>query len=97
MDSKIHDAAAAGQLAVRLCRLDEWDARRIERLIAAYGLPVRLREQLAVEDLLQAMRLDKKVAGNKIRLVLPTKLGAVTMRDDIEVEAIHEAWKVVRA
>ena len=82
-------AAAAGLCASGL--RDE-----LESLVAATGLPVRA---MLPDDerLLAAMALDKKVARARIRFVLPTRLGAVALRDDLEPSLIRVAWASIRA
>jgi 3-dehydroquinate synthase len=82
-------AASAG-----LCSADL--RTELESLVAAAGLPVRT----ALPDderLLAAMALDKKVARARIRFVLPTRLGAVELRDDLTPDRIREAWASIRA
>jgi 3-dehydroquinate synthase len=68
----------------------------VEALVAAAGLAVRAN---LPDDarLLAAMALDKKVARARIRFVLPTRLGAVELRDDVEPAAIRAAWSSIRA
>jgi 3-dehydroquinate synthase len=68
----------------------------VESLVAAAGLEVRARLP-DDERLLEAMALDKKVARARIRFVLPTRLGAVELRDDLEPAAIRAAWSSIRA
>lgn len=68
----------------------------LESLVAAAGLPVRT----ALPDderLLAAMALDKKVARARIRFVLPVRLGAVELRDDLTPDLIRAAWASIRA
>ena len=67
----------------------------LESLIAAAGLPVRARLP-DDERLLAAMALDKKVARARVRFVLPTRLGAVELRDDLEPDRIRAAWASIR-
>ncbi|MEX2204909.1 MAG: 3-dehydroquinate synthase [Myxococcota bacterium] len=68
----------------------------LEAVLAAAGLAVRARLP-DDERLLAAMALDKKVVRARIRFVLPTRLGAVELRDDVEPSAIRAAWKSIRA
>jgi len=42
------------------------------------------------------MTLDKKVAAGRLRLVLPTRLGEVVIRDDIPEDTIAAAWRTIR-
>jgi len=48
------------------------------------------------DALLAAMRHDKKVADDRLRLVLPSALGTVAVHDDVPVEAIRAGWAAVR-
>ena len=94
------EAVALGMLAastlaasVGLCAREL--RAELEALVAAAGLPVRA----SLPDdarLLAAMALDKKVARARIRFVLPTRLGAVELRDDLEPAAIRAAWASIR-
>ena len=61
--------------ARRLCLVAEAQARRIERLIAAAGLPVAA-PTMPTERWLELMRHDKKARGGAIRLVLPDGPGS---------------------
>jgi len=67
----------------------------LEAVVAAAGLPVRAR---LPDDarLLEAMALDKKVSRARIRFVLPTRLGEVQLRDDLEPRAVTAAWASIR-
>ena len=61
--------------------------QRQRRLLAAFALPVQpLRWPM--DGLLAAMRSDKKALAGKMRFILPTKLGAVAIFDDV---TDHEA------
>ena len=68
----------------------------LEAVVASAGLPVRAR---LPDDarLSEAMALDKKVSGARIRFVLPTRLGEVQLRDDLEPGAVSAAWASIRA
>ena len=67
----------------------------LEAVVASAGLPVRARLP-ADARLLEAMALDKKVSGARIRFVLPTRLGEVQLRDDLEPRAVGAAWASIR-
>ncbi|MEX2544414.1 MAG: 3-dehydroquinate synthase [Phycisphaeraceae bacterium] len=69
---------------------------RVEALLRAIGLPTRATDLPDDDCLMTAMRLDKKVAGGRIRLVLPTAMGEVGIFDDIPVDAIAAAWDALR-
>jgi 3-dehydroquinate synthase len=86
---------AAMHLAVDAGRVPSSLLDRLVRLLARIGLPIR--GHLApTPQLVESMRLDKKVADGKIRLVLPDRLGAVSIVNDTPEAAIEKAWKAVR-
>ncbi|HTE17991.1 MAG TPA: 3-dehydroquinate synthase [Armatimonadota bacterium] len=68
---------AATALSQRLVGLPRRDAERIHTLIAAYGLPTRLRVPLPADALLNTMRVDKKTLGGELRFVLARRIGTV--------------------
>lgn len=82
-------AAAAGRCPASL-------VPRLVKLLDAIGLPTHADDLPPTADLMQAMRLDKKVASGKIRLVLPDRLGAVSITDATPDHAIHDAWESLR-
>lgn len=63
---------------------------RIERLLQAVSLPVQF-EGFETDAIVQAMGLDKKVRAGKLRLIVPTALGACEIRDGIALESIRAA------
>jgi 3-dehydroquinate synthase len=42
------------------------------------------------------MTHDKKVAGGRVRLILPESAGRVAIVDDVPSEAVEAAWEAVR-
>jgi 3-dehydroquinate synthase len=81
---------AASSLAVDLGMLDPASYDRIVKLIDRAGLPTG---GLAVDPdaVVAAMAFDKKVAGGRVRLVLPDRLGHVVVRDDVPRNAVLTA------
>lgn len=65
----------AARLSVRLTGLPAADAERLERLLAAWELPVRLPPDLSVAALRRAMALDKKTADRVPYFVLAEAIG----------------------
>jgi 3-dehydroquinate synthase len=43
--------------------------------------------------LLDVMRSDKKVAGDRLRFVLPTRIGEVIIRDDVPLDTVERAFR----
>ncbi|MFL6591271.1 MAG: 3-dehydroquinate synthase [Luteimonas sp.] len=73
----------AARLAARLSLAPSADAERLRALLAAFGLPVRLPEELDAHALLERMRLDKKAQAGGLRFVLWTQAGAVRLVSDV--------------
>jgi len=55
-------------------------SERIAALLAKYGLPVTAPESVSADVLMRAMALDKKAAGDSVRLVLLKGIGRATVR-----------------
>ncbi len=87
---------AATWLAVDRGLCDADVLGRVTRGLEAVGLPTRARKLAPDAALMEAMGHDKKVVGGRLRLVLPTRLGAVTVRDDVDPAAIGAAWGFLR-
>ena len=72
---------AAARIALRLGRAEHQLARRIESVLAAWGLPIRCEAPghgpFRAEDVWQAMAHDKKRQADSLRWVLPLGIGRV--------------------
>lgn len=82
----------AARLAVKLDRIPQEIVDRQERLLVALGLPVSLPASLSwsPDEVLAAMRLDKKTLGGKLRFVLPTRLGHVELVPGIDESLVRQ-------
>ena len=80
----------ASDLAVRTGVLQNKDAERIKRLIGLYNLPTQIPGDLSVPEIMNAMRIDKKVKAGKIRFILPEAIGKVRIEENLDSEAIKE-------
>jgi len=87
---------AAARMAIGLGRCDAAVIDPLLDLLGRIGLPTRA-DLAPTPDLMNAMTLDKKVAGSRIRFVLPTELGAVEVVDDVPTAAVEAAWQSIRA
>lgn len=87
---------AASNLAVECGCCEPELATRIRAVVQRAGLPVTVRGHRA-ENLLAAMRHDKKRAGKTLRFVVPRALGDVTVIDSPGDAAILQALKSVIA
>jgi len=89
------EAVAAGIcLAADLSRRMSWlgaaDAARVKALIERLGLPTRLPPGLAVERVLELMRVDKKVVGGALRLVLLEGIGRAVVTTAFSAVSLRE-------
>jgi len=80
---------AAGALSRHLGLWSAQDESRQRALIAAAGLPLSW-PPLDPEAVLACLQGDKKVRQGKVRFVLPTAIGQVEIRDDIDPELIRQ-------
>ena len=97
------EAVAAGmicasRLAEKLGLIAREITERQVRLLQAFSLPIApLR--WPIEDLLQTMRKDKKAVDGRMRFILPTRLGAVALFDDVpegDVRAVLQSTRYPR-
>lgn len=81
----------AAQLAVNLGMFSETDFQRQRTLLRRAELPLTFPPDLTPEAICDAMYLDKKTLGGKLRLILPTRIGEVVIRNDIDDPYVLEA------
>jgi shikimate kinase/3-dehydroquinate synthase len=70
---------AAAELACQAGLFPREQAERQKRLLAALGLPTVYHGSVSAQALLEAVQLDKKVAGKQVRWILPRRIGEVTL------------------
>ncbi len=70
------------------------EANRQNRLLTALGLPVTYHGTVRASDIMQAMQVDKKVVGKRVRWVMPKTIGEVivTPMPDEVVEHVITAF-----
>ena len=76
----------AARLSEHLVMAKNGLAARLERDFQAVGLPVQ--SPVPPEELLDAMRKDKKAVGGKLRMVLPAAPGEVIVKE-LEINDLH--------
>ncbi len=79
----------AGAISVALGLWSSADQERQRALIAKAGLPLAL-PPLDPEAVLTTLQSDKKVRDGRVRFVLPTAIGQVVIRDDVEPALISQ-------
>ncbi|MDE5091582.1 MAG: 3-dehydroquinate synthase [Trichodesmium sp. St18_bin3_1_1] len=80
---------AASLLALELGMWDEQSDRRQLVLIEKASLPTKLPEGLDIDDILVSCQTDKKVKAGKVRFVLPTGIGSVTVTDKVSQDVLR--------
>ena len=79
---------AAARLGLEAGVLREQEAERIERLIAAAGLPISARG-VSRQAVLHALRYDKKFIHGRPRWVLPTRIGRVVVTERVSSSVVQ--------
>lgn len=79
----------AADLSRRLGWIPAREAARCEALVAAAGLPVRPPRGMRPRHFTALMKLDKKVKGGKVRLVLLRRLGQALITADVKTAALR--------
>ncbi|MBM5809760.1 MAG: 3-dehydroquinate synthase [Cyanobacteria bacterium M_surface_9_m1_291] len=80
---------AAGEIACAMTLWGVGEQRRQRALVRAAGLPLTM-PNLEPAAVLECLQGDKKVRDGKVRFVLPTGIGSVVIRDDVEAATITE-------
>jgi 3-dehydroquinate synthase len=86
--------SGASQIAVELSMFDDASRQRLQTLLKSLGLPYAARG-LAWETVRDAMALDKKTRSGRINWVLPTRIGAVEIRNDVPDEVVDSVLKTL--
>jgi shikimate kinase / 3-dehydroquinate synthase len=63
-------------------------AKEIENVLCNLGLPVDIPKELPREEIIRAMRMDKKKNSNAIRFALPVEIGKVELVDVTNLEEV---------
>lgn len=71
--------------------IDEESVNKIKGLIKKASLPSVIPASIDTIDIVQRLNKDKKVKDGKVRFVLPTAIGKVSIRDDIKKDVISQA------
>lgn len=75
---------AAARLSEKLGALGAAEVARVDAVVAAHGLPTRLRAPLAIGELRSAMARDKKVRAGGLRFIVLKALGAAATQGGID-------------
>jgi 3-dehydroquinate synthase len=79
----------AADMSQRLGWLSETDVERVHRVLVRFGLPTDVHD-LPSAAIAEKMKIDKKVAAGRVRLVLLKAIGESVVTGDYEDAALHE-------
>lgn len=89
--------AGAARLSQKLGLIPAGEVARIDRVLAAHQLPVRLRTPLPVAALQAATAGDKKNRADGVRFVVLNALGAAVTRAGIPPAPVEAVWRELGA
>lgn len=87
---------AAGEIALKMAMWQTEEAQRQKALIEKAGLPTQIPATVDPDAILEALQSDKKVKSGKVRFVLPTQIGAVTITDAVSSDVVREVAQEIR-
>ena len=79
---------AEAKYAVRIGLADVGLVEAITESLKALGLPIQIPEAMPREEIIRAMRVDKKKSANAIRFALPVEIGKVKLMDVMDLELV---------
>jgi 3-dehydroquinate synthase len=88
---------AAARLSRKLGTVADVEVARVERVVAAHGLPTRLRAALPLAALHDAMTRDKKVRAGGLRFVVLKRLGEAATQSGIAPDLVEASFREVGA
>ncbi|HZZ56279.1 MAG TPA: 3-dehydroquinate synthase [Opitutaceae bacterium] len=88
---------AAADLSRRLGLIVERDAQRVRAVLAAHGLPVRLRRPLSAARLMAATAADKKARGGERRFVVLRGPGQAETRSGVPAALAEACFRAAGA
>jgi 3-dehydroquinate synthase len=80
----------AAKLAHKMGLVGADFVQRQSKLLEAIWLRTEPDAEFVTDDLISVMKRDKKAAGGKMRFILPTRLGAVELFDDVPESLVRD-------
>ena len=87
--------ACAAHLAARRGLIAAEISERQDRLLARVGLPTKP-DRWPIDQLVSAMRSDKKNIAGRLRLVLPRRLGEVALFEDVAEAEVRQTLELLQ-
>jgi 3-dehydroquinate synthase len=89
--------AAAARLSQKLGYIAAAQVERVEKVLKAHALPIRLKESLPLGGLMAAAARDKKVRAGMPRFVVMKALGDAATQSGIEPDLVEESFREIGA
>jgi len=83
----------ASRLSEDLGRIRSEVTKRVVRILEKQKLPTRLRTELSIEKLMEAMQRDKKTKGGKLRFVILNRLGEAATVEGVDPAMVRSIWE----
>lgn len=80
----------ASRISTKLGTLSNVEFRKILSLIQSMGLPTKIEGDFKADKIVETMYLDKKVRDEKIRMILPKRIGEVAITDEIPMNLLKK-------
>ena len=87
----------AGAIAVDLGLWSELDQAKQVALIAKTRLPQTVPTDINLESIIESLSTDKKVEAGKVRFILPTAIGSVTLSDRVTSDLVNQNLRKIMA
>lgn len=86
---------AACEISVRKAGLSEPEREQVLKALRTFDLPTSLPPQFPREEILAAIRFDKKFQGREVRFVMTPALGSARVATDVTMEDIAAAVEML--
>ncbi len=87
----------AAELSRRIGKLHAEDLQRLESLCETWEMPVRIPASIKAQDIVGAVRADKKRIGDKLHFIIPVRIGEVIEFTEIDQGKFVEVLKALGA
>jgi 3-dehydroquinate synthase len=88
---------AATQAAVRAGMVSDDVFQRLVRLHEMYELPTSIPAAHAPNSIIEAFKTDKKQLAGRLHFILPTRIGAVVERQDMDLALLREVLSALQS
>jgi 3-dehydroquinate synthase len=88
---------AAAKMATELKLWSLSEETRQNNLIQKAGLPTEIPNRINIDEITETLKTDKKVKSGKVRFILPTQIGTVTITDRVASDLIEQVLTTLKS